>query len=196
MPSAKTRSTRLPWAISRNILRAVTRCSSWEQNSRDTSTRRDRPADDPDASRSGRGDEAADGWIQFVIDLATFERTVGEIFDGPGPEDGVLFECRAARCRRQRAVSHGPAGCGGMSAAVGLAFSGRRLLQGRAAKRGSGAARSGRDVFGRHAHELHGLPSHAFQARLRAAQRLCWPASVWPTPSSERPIRAPAPKRN
>ena len=61
-----------------------------------------RPTDD-DSADSGHHDSAqpgpdlaeaegaADGWIQFVIDLATFERTVGEIFDGPGPEDGVLL---------------------------------------------------------------------------------------------------------
>ncbi len=42
------------------------------------------------------GEEAADdSWIQFVIDLATFERTVGEIFDGPGPEDGSLLSLEA-----------------------------------------------------------------------------------------------------
>ena len=29
--------------------------------------------------------------MQFVVDLATFERTVGEVFDGPGPEDGVVL---------------------------------------------------------------------------------------------------------
>jgi hypothetical protein len=47
-----------------------------------------RPTDERQPEDSAN---AADSWIQFVIDLATFERTVGEIFDGPGPEDGVLL---------------------------------------------------------------------------------------------------------
>ncbi len=53
-----------------------------------------RPAADPD---SNAGDKAAADWIQFVVDLATFERTVGEIFDGPGPEDGVLLSAEQLR---------------------------------------------------------------------------------------------------
>ena len=53
-----------------------------------------RPADDRGSEgdeNTAEADRAAACWIQFVIDLATFERTVGEIFDGPGPEDGVLL---------------------------------------------------------------------------------------------------------
>lgn len=40
---------------------------------------------------TAEADRAAESWMQFVIDLATFERTVGEVFDGPGPEDGILL---------------------------------------------------------------------------------------------------------
>ncbi|HEX4145532.1 MAG TPA: DNA-binding domain-containing protein [Pirellulales bacterium] len=43
------------------------------------------------AEDAAETDRAAEQWIQFVIDLATFERTVGEVFDGPGPEDGLLL---------------------------------------------------------------------------------------------------------
>jgi hypothetical protein len=52
-----------------------------------------RPADedDEDAAAADSDQADADDWIQFVIDLATFERTVGEVFDGPGPEDRVLL---------------------------------------------------------------------------------------------------------
>jgi hypothetical protein len=52
------------------------------------------PADDengapgPDVPEE---DAAAASWMQFVIELATFERTVGEVFDGPGPEEGQML---------------------------------------------------------------------------------------------------------
>jgi Putative DNA-binding domain len=54
----------------------------------------DCPVADFDAAEA---DRAADSWMQFVIDLATFERTVGEVFDGPGPEDGLLLSVEQLR---------------------------------------------------------------------------------------------------
>lgn len=32
------------------------------------------------------------GWPDFLIDLATLERTYSEVFDGPGPEDGQILK--------------------------------------------------------------------------------------------------------
>ncbi len=54
-------------------------------------TEQDAAADSASDGNAADADGAAESWIQFVIDLATFERTVGEIFDGPGPEDGLLL---------------------------------------------------------------------------------------------------------
>ncbi|HTU27332.1 MAG TPA: DNA-binding domain-containing protein [Pirellulales bacterium] len=46
----------------------------------------DGPSSADDEAESAK---AAERWMQFVVDLAKFERTVGEVFDGPGPEDGT-----------------------------------------------------------------------------------------------------------
>ena len=50
----------------------------------------------PDHLRATRpADVAAPGWPDFLIDLATVERTYSEVFDGPGPETLELLRSEA-----------------------------------------------------------------------------------------------------